>query len=44
MVEGAKLLNLPIFVTEQIPKGIGHTAEEIRQSCRPAWRLSKKLP
>ena len=30
MVEGAKLLNLPIIVTEQYPKGLGHTAEEIK--------------
>ena len=30
MVEGAKLLNLPIIVSEQYPKGLGHTAEEIK--------------
>lgn len=30
MVEGAKLLNVPIIVTEQYPKGLGHTAEEIK--------------
>ena len=30
MVEGAKLLNLPIIVTEQYPKGLGHTAAEIK--------------
>jgi len=30
MVKGAKLLNLPILVTEQYPKGLGHTAEEIK--------------
>ena len=29
MVQGAKLLNLPILVTEQYPKGLGHTASEI---------------
>jgi nicotinamidase-related amidase len=28
---GALLLNLPIVVTEQYPKGLGHTASEIRQ-------------
>ncbi len=27
--QGAKLLNLPIVVTEQYPKGLGHTAAEI---------------
>jgi nicotinamidase-related amidase len=29
MVQAARLLNLPILVTEQYPKGLGHTAEEI---------------
>jgi nicotinamidase-related amidase len=28
---GALLLNLPILVTEQYPKGLGHTAREIRE-------------
>src|SRR5213593_1936809 len=27
--QGARLLNLPIIVTEQYPKGLGHTASEI---------------
>jgi nicotinamidase-related amidase len=30
MTEGAKLLNLPIIVTEQYPRGLGHTAAEIK--------------
>src|SRR5467141_2442306 len=30
VVEGAKLLKLPILVTEQYPKGLGHTADEIK--------------
>ena len=29
MVKAAKLLQLPIMVTEQYPKGLGHTAAEI---------------
>jgi nicotinamidase-related amidase len=29
MVKAAKLLKLPIVVTEQYPKGLGHTAEEL---------------
>jgi nicotinamidase-related amidase len=29
MVQGARLLGLPILVTEQYPKGLGHTAPEI---------------
>src|SRR3982750_609429 len=28
-VKGARLLNVPILVTEQYPKGLGHTAKEI---------------
>ena len=31
MVQAAKLLSLPIIVTEQYPKGLGHTASEIAQ-------------
>ncbi len=29
-VRAFRILELPIFVTEQYPKGLGHTAEEIR--------------
>ena len=29
MVQAARLLDLPIIVTEQYPKGLGHTAPEI---------------
>lgn len=28
-VEGAQLLNLPVIVTEQYPRGLQHTAEEV---------------
>ena len=31
-VKGARLLNLPIIVTEQYPKGLGHTAVEVLQA------------
>jgi len=30
MVQAARLLSLPIIVSEQYPKGLGHTATEIR--------------
>jgi nicotinamidase-related amidase len=30
-VRGAQVLNLPIIVTEQYPKGLGHTAAEITE-------------
>jgi len=29
MVEGCKLLNLPILITEQYPEGLGHTVETL---------------
>ncbi len=27
LINGCKLLNLPMFVSEQYPKGLGHTVE-----------------
>ena len=32
LIEIAKLLNIPIVLTEQYPKGIGQTVEEIRKA------------
>ena len=29
LVEGARILDVPALVTEQYPKGLGHTAEEV---------------
>ena len=29
MLSGAKILDVPIFVTEQYPKGLGKTVEEL---------------
>lgn len=42
MVEGAKLLNLPIIVTEQYPKGLGHTAEEIKATLPSGLEIIEK--
>jgi len=39
---GALLLNLPIIVTEQYPKGLGHTALEIRDVLPPAVAIIEK--
>jgi nicotinamidase-related amidase len=30
IAQGAQLLNVPIILTEQYPRGLGHTAEEIK--------------
>src|SRR6266542_5977518 len=32
IIRGAKLLELPMLVTEQYPQGLGHTAVEIKQA------------
>ncbi len=31
LIDGARLLNLPVLATEQYPKGLGHTVEPIRE-------------
>jgi len=42
MVKGAELLGLPIIVTEQYPKGLGHTAEEIKAALPPQLEIIEK--
>ncbi|OLE52877.1 MAG: hypothetical protein AUG51_15960 [Acidobacteria bacterium 13_1_20CM_3_53_8] len=42
MVEGAKLLGVPVLVTEQYPKGLGHTAEEIKAVLPDALGIIEK--
>ena len=39
---GALLLNLPVLVTEQYPKGLGHTASEIREVLPPTIEIIEK--
>ena len=41
LIEGARVLNLPVVVTEQYPKGIGHTIEPLRQKLANAPRFEK---
>ena len=42
LIELAKMLHIPIIVTEQYPKGIGHTVEEIKHAL-PAYQPVEKL-
>ena len=42
MVNAAKLLELPIIVTEQYPKGLGHTAKEILEVLPDATQVIEK--
>jgi nicotinamidase-related amidase len=43
MIEGAKLVGVPILVTEQYPKGIGHTAAVVRDALPADVRPIEKL-
>jgi nicotinamidase-related amidase len=42
MVAGANLLKLPIVVTEQYPKGLGHTAAEIKAALPSGLEIIEK--
>lgn len=42
MVKAAKLLQLPIIVTEQYPKGLGHTATEILEVLPASTKVIEK--
>lgn len=41
-VRGFQILNLPIIVTEQYPKGLGRTVEEIRLTLPPDFEYVEK--
>jgi nicotinamidase-related amidase len=42
LIEAAKLLNIPIIVTEQYPKGLGHTINEIKEAL-PSYEPLEKV-
>jgi nicotinamidase-related amidase len=42
MAHAARLLNVPVLVTEQYPKGLGHTASEIRAVLPAALQPAEK--
>lgn len=42
LIEAAKLLHIPIILTEQYPKGIGHTVKEIREAL-PSYEPIEKI-
>jgi len=42
MLEASRHLGLPVVVTEQYPKGLGHTVDEVK-SCIPAYEPIEKI-
>jgi len=42
LLRGARLLGLPVFYTEQHPKGLGATAPELREALEGAPRFEKR--
>jgi len=43
LVRGAKVLGLPVLVTEQYPRGLGDTVEPIREALEDVERLPKTV-
>jgi len=41
LIRGCQLLRVPIFLTEQYPKGLGHTISSIRQALQTTLPLQK---
>jgi len=43
LVRGAALLGVPLVVTEQYPRGLGHTAPEVLEHIRPDTPVIEKM-
>jgi nicotinamidase-related amidase len=43
LLEAAKIMHVPILVTEQYPKGIGHTQPEIAEGFPPGQTVIEKM-
>src|SRR5262245_66153156 len=43
LVRGATLLGLPLLVTEQYPRGLGHTAGEVARWFPPGTEIVEQL-
>lgn len=43
LIQGAKILGLPILVTEQYPKGIGPTLQDVMAALGPEQAIQEKL-
>lgn len=41
LIQGAKEMGMPIIYTEQYPKGLGHTVEELQELLEEAQRFEK---
>ncbi|MCB1119355.1 MAG: isochorismatase family protein [Chlamydiia bacterium] len=42
LIQGAQILSVPIFVTEQYPKGLGQTIPEIQNLLKPHYQPFEK--
>lgn len=42
LLQGAKLLQVPVVVTEQYPKGLGYTVDELKEVFDPSWPIFEK--